>query len=299
MRCVLALKRTAVSAGGQALARRATRRMHAAHHEHRRSLADVRAALRAAGVRFREVYPHRLGPAGRRAIAHADLVVSLGGDGTFLAASHHVGRGLMLGVNSAPRDSVGHFCGTDRRGFPEILARILEGRAGPTLLARLEVVVDGRVWQSRVLNDVLVCHESPAATTRYEIATGSRREVHRSSGIWIATAAGSTAAIRSVGGRTLTAGSRRLQYLVRELYREPGRRYRLSRGFLPEGRELTVVSRMPQGRLYADGARLARRFPFGSRAVFRLSEKSLRLVPPPRRARVGILALPLLLSTLR
>jgi NAD+ kinase len=166
MRCVLVLKRTAVTAGGKTLARRATGRMRAAHDEHRRSLADVRATLRAAGVRFREVHPHRVDPAGRRVTAEADLVVSLGGDGTLLAASHHVGRGLLLGVNSAPRDSVGHFCGADRRTFPEVLARILEGKARPTLLARLEVVIDGRVWQSRILNDVLVCHESPAATTR-------------------------------------------------------------------------------------------------------------------------------------
>jgi len=278
MRCVLALKRTALAAVSASLARRATRRMRLAHDEHRRSLADVRAALRAAGVRFREVYPHRLGPAGRRAIAQADLVVSLGGDGTLLAASHHVGQGLMLGVNSAPRDSVGHFCGTDRRGFPEVLARILEGRAGPTLLARLEVVVDGRVWQSHVLNDVLVCHESPAATTRYEVATGSRREVHRSSGLWIATPSGSTAAIRSSGGRVLPPRSRRLQYRVRELYREPGRSYRLTGSVLPEGRALTVVSRMPEGRLYADGARVWRRFTFGSRAVFRVAAEPLRLV---------------------
>ena len=130
------------------------------------------------------------------------------------------------------------------------------GRARPTLLARLEVVIDGRVWQSRVLNDVLVCHESPAATTRYEITTDAGREVHRSSGIWIATPAGSTAAIRSAGGRALPAGSRRLQYRVRELYREPGRSYRLTGAVLAEGQAIAVVSRMPEGRLYADGARL-------------------------------------------
>jgi NAD+ kinase len=284
MRCVLALKRTAVTAGGETLARRVTRRMQSAHDEHQRSLADVRAALQAAGVRVVEVHPYRLGDAGRRAIARADLVVSLGGDGTLLATSHHVGRGLMLGVNSAPRDSVGHFCGTDRRGFPEVLASILRGKARPTLLARLEVVVDGRVWQSRILNDVLVCHESPAATTRYEIATSARREVQRSSGIWIATPSGSTAAIRSAGGRVLPASSRRLQYRVRELYREPGRSYRLTGAVLAEGQAIAVVSRMPEGRLYADGARLQQRFTFGSRAVFRLGDEPLRLVRAARGA---------------
>jgi NAD+ kinase len=202
----------------------------------------------------------------------------VGGDGTLLAASHHVGAGVVLGVNSAPRDSVGHFCATDRRGFPAVLRRLIAGTLRPHAVSRLQVALDGRVWQGRILNDVLVCHESPAATTRYEIGARGRREVHRSSGLWVATAAGSTAAVRSAGGRVLPLRSRRLQFRVRELYREPGRAYRLTRGILSSD-TLTVISRMPEGRLYADGARLTRRFPFGMRASFRIGDEPLRLVP--------------------
>src|ERR1019366_7356859 len=39
-----------------------------------------------------------------------DLVVTVGGDGTLLAASHGIGPGIgLLGVNSAPSHSLGFF----------------------------------------------------------------------------------------------------------------------------------------------------------------------------------------------
>ena len=39
-----------------------------------------------------------------------DLVVTIGGDGTLLAASHAIGDTPILGINSAPDFSVGFFC---------------------------------------------------------------------------------------------------------------------------------------------------------------------------------------------
>ena len=56
---------------------------------------------------------------------------------------------------------------------------------------------------------------TPAAMTSYTLDIGSVSEPQRSSGLWIATAAGSTAAIRAAGGCILPLRSRKLQYLVR------------------------------------------------------------------------------------
>jgi hypothetical protein len=67
---------------------------------------------------------------------------------------------------------------------------------------------------------------------------------------------------------------------VRELYREPGRRYRLTHGFVPLAGALVVESRMPEGRLYLDGWRSQHPFPFGSRAVFRTAAEDLLIVLP-------------------
>ena len=283
MRVVLAIKRTALAAGGRTarLARSrqgAARALVHAHDAHERTLLAVREALKERGLRFSEAEVGLEGARFRRLLGAADLVVPVGGDGTVLAAARVTRGATVLAVNSAPGDSVGHFCASDAKGFPSLLDAVLAGRRHPRRLARLEVELPGRVLPERALNDVLVAHSCPAATTRYALRVGARSEVHRSSGIWIATAAGSTAGLGSAGGRAMSLRSRALQYRVRELYREPGRRYRLTHGFVAPGRSLEVVSRMPEGRLYLDGWRAEHPFPFGTRAVFRTAAEDLRII---------------------
>jgi NAD+ kinase len=285
-RIVLVVKRTVFARGGAAarMARRGdptARRLHGADREHGRTLAAVRQALRERGLRAEEMAADELPARGGR-LARADLVISIGGDGTLLAASHYVATGALLGVNSAPGDSIGHFCSTRRAVFAATLDAVLEGRLRPVELARLALRIDGRLLREPALNDVLVAHPVPAATTRYRLTVGRRTEEHRSSGLWISTAAGSTAGIRSAGGRVMPRGSRRLQYLVRELLREPGRRYRLARGFVAPPAGLTASSKMPEGRFWIDGARTVYPFPFGARLYVDTSAPPLRLFPPVR-----------------
>jgi NAD+ kinase len=261
-------------------------RIRDAHAEHERTLGAVREALRRNVPAWTEVAAHSLDAGALRRLRRADVVLSVGGDGTFLAAAHGVAGGVLIGVNSAPRDSVGHFCCSDRRTLPFVLDEVLSGRLPPTRLARLEATLDGRRLET-ALNDVLVANASPAATSRYVVAAEGAAEEHRSSGVWIATPAGSTAGIRSSGGRRLPLGSRRLQFRVRELYRETGRRYRLTQGLISPDHELRVSSRMVEGRVWVDGGRWEHRFPFGSRLVVRTAHSALRIVLPSRLRRPG------------
>jgi NAD+ kinase len=281
-RIVLVVKRTVLARGGAAarMARRGdptARRLYGAHREHERTLDAVRGALRERGLAASEIPGDPLDASARRLLGRADLVVTIGGDGTLLAASHHVTTGAVLGVNSAPGDSIGHFCCTRRALFLATLDAILAGRLRPVALARLALRIDGRRLREPALNDVLVAHPIPAATTRYALTVGGRTEEHRSSGLWISTAAGSTAGIRSAGGQVMPRGSRRLQYLVRELLREPGRRYRLEHGFVTPPAGLTVSSKMQEGRLWVDGARTVYPFPFGARLSVTTSAPPLRI----------------------
>lgn len=283
-RCVLVVKTTAFAQGGRAarLARRGdatARRLLPAHTEHERTLDVVRRALQSHGFPFDEVRPERLA-AEHRLLARADLVVTVGGDGTVLAASHYVTSGVLLGVNSAPADSIGHFCTARRSDIGQCLDDVLAGKRPAARLTRLRLALDGRPVREPALNDLLFAHACPAATTRYVLTVGGDTEEHRSSGIWVATAAGSTAGIHSAGGRVLPLGSRRFQYLVRELYREPGRSYGLPRGMIAPGESLQVASKMREARIYVDGARLSYPFPFGTRAVIRIAEEPLRIVLP-------------------
>lgn len=285
MRCVLAIKRTAMAAGGRpaSLARRGGafgRPLIAADVEHERTVATVRESLRARSVDFTEVVPDRATAPQLSSVGAADLVLSIGGDGTFLSTSHYVSSGAILGVNSAPKDSVGHFCAARRVDVGRFLDEILAGRLRPVRLLRLQLELDGRRVAAPVLNDVLVVHSCPAATTRYLLRVGGRSEKHRSSGLWVSTPAGSSAGIRSAGGRLMPAGSRRFQYRVRELYREPGRSYRLAAGFVLGDDVLEVTSAMSDGRIFVDGSRSEIAFPFGTTARVRRSPDDLRFFIP-------------------
>lgn len=218
----------------------------------------------------------------RRAIARARFVMSVGGDGTLLAASHWVTGAALLGVNSAPKSSVGYLTSTRRATLARDLGRIARGEMLPLPVARIEVELEGRTLPP-ALNDVLLAHEQPAATSRYRLHLGRRAEDHRSSGLWVSSPAGSTAGIRSAGGTPMPLDARRLQFRARELYRVRDRDAKLEAGFVEEGQGLVVESAMEAGWLYIDGSRLPFRFPFGARATFRVAERPLLLFANPER----------------
>lgn len=279
---MLVIKETALSQSNRAarFARKGdatARRLIGAHSEHRKTVEAVRNALARRKIDFTEATPSRLNSSIRRKLAAADLVITIGGDGTALGTSHYVTNGALLGVNSAPGDSIGHFCFAQRKDFSIKLDQMIRARLRPVKLARLAVSLDEKPVAELALNDVLITHECPAATTRYIIEIADRAEEHRSSGVWISTAAGSTAGIRSAGGRALPLRSRRIQHVVRELYRERGRSYDLIQGIHSSGAVINVASKMPEGRLYIDGARTVYRFPFGTRAEVKLAPLDLRI----------------------
>jgi NAD+ kinase len=281
-RCLVIIKQTALAQGGRAadFAKQGdatAKRLFHADAEHGRTAAEVRRVLKRFKISFLETTLAKLNAALKRQLAEADLVITIGGDGTLLNASHYVTDALMMGVNSAPGDSVGHFCAVKRENFAARLEAVLDLKWQPIEVARLQITLDKKTLRELALNDVLIAHYCPAATTRYLLTVGEVEEEHRSSGIWVATAAGSTAGIGSAGGRRMPLHSRHLQYLVRELYREPGREYELARGLLPPESPLTIASKMPDGRLYIDGARTAYLFPFGARAQIAIAAQSLKL----------------------
>jgi NAD+ kinase len=275
--CLVIIKQTALAQGGRAatFARKGdgtAERLLRADGEHKHAVDATRRALKSRKIAFAESSIVPFNAALKRQLASADLVVSVGGDGTLLRASQFVRGGMVIGVNSAPGDSVGRFCTANRENFDERLDAILTLKWRPVELARLRVTLDGKTLPELALNDVLVAHYSPAATTRYLIEVGDQVEEHRSS-----TAAGSTAGIGSAGGRRMSLRSRHIQFLARELYREPDREYKLTRGLAPSESGVTIASKMPDGRIYIDGARAQYPFPFGARAHIEIAQESLKL----------------------
>jgi NAD+ kinase len=243
------------------------RRMRPGHVDHMETIEEVRRALADLGAEaVWHDRPHHFRVDGR-----CDLVVTVGGDGTLLGASHGIGRGIpLLGVNSSPQYSIGFFCAAQKGTARETIAKALDGSLERVELTRMRVELNGRPLHDRVLNEALFCHSSPAATSRYILrllggapaAAGPldarviAEEEHKSSGLWVGPAAGSTAAQRSAGGRVLPLDSPDLQYVAREPYRPPSGLLRMTLGLVAPDQTLHVRSRMRQARVFLDGEHL-------------------------------------------
>ena len=254
-------------------------RLRSSHEAHEETVQEVERALDALGADV----VFRGGPRGRIP-SRVELVVTIGGDGTLLAASHQVGSGIpLLGINSAPDHSIGFFCGGRKGTVQTTLRRALKGALPGSELTRMRVDLNGKILHARVLNEALFCHASPAATSRYimRVTRGAgehREEEHRSSGMWIGPAAGSTAAQRSAGGKVLPLGSRRIQYVVREAYRPIGKRGPVSVGLIPEDGRLTLRSKIRDGRVFIDGHRIVHAVTIGDVLVLRRSNETVTLL---------------------
>ncbi len=249
-----------------------------ADREHVETLEEARQAVRELGIKG--VFRYR---SDEGLIEGFDLVVTIGGDGTLLWASHRVPPTVpVVAINSAPGHSVGYFCGGKKGRVRETLVDALEGKLRATSLTRMQVARDGVVLHKRVLNDALFCHKSPAATTRYLIRHHEIEEHHKSSGVWIGPAAGSTAAQRSAGGKILPPSSRRLQYVVREPYVPPEGAYALTRGLVGPHESLALYSQIREGQVFLDGPHVVHEVPMGSELVFSRSDEPLTLLAFPR-----------------
>jgi NAD+ kinase len=255
------------------------RRWQPAHDDHKGTLALVQRTLAKLGAEVWTVH----GAGGRFDSKGVSLVVTVGGDGTLLAASHNIGDTPLLGVNSAPKHSIGYFCAAQRNNVAELLEGALAGRVRPVELTRMSVMVDGRQASTRVLNEALFCHAIPAATSRYIVRFGRRREEQRSSGVWIGTAAGSTGALHSAGGKIRALTSKALQAVVREPYYGSGPAFRLQRLDIPELASLEIQSKMQDACLFLDGPFKRVRVALGETMTFSASPEPLRVLGIKRR----------------
>ena len=228
-------------------------RLQVEHDEHYRTLDKLRACLKQHQLSFHEIGRDDKWPD----ITGVDAVVSVGGDGTLLSASHHMPKGgQLIGVRSSEA-SVGYLCAAGIEGLPDLTTRLATGTMTWLPTARLGVKViraDGTEEESEpVLNDILYTNSHPAATTRYGIQWQKNYEEQRSSGIWFATAAGSTAGIKAAGGEQVPIGSHLYQFRVRELYHPPGQQLKVQGGFFRAGDNLRVINHNESALIALDG----------------------------------------------
>ncbi|TVR11091.1 MAG: hypothetical protein EA401_11690 [Planctomycetota bacterium] len=273
----------------------------AAHRQHHSTVDQVRSAI---GKHL--VHECWVGDCTPEDIAGADCIVSVGGDGTVFGihAWMHPGQRL-LAVNSDPRHSVGHFTRCSVAQVQPTLDAYHKGREQLEHFPRLQVTIHGPDGQVSgqgpypIINDCLFTNKNPAAMTRYQISEDQEAsELHNSSGVWIATAAGATAAIASAGfHHSCHPCQPALLYQVREPFhtrvsrdrvqRSDGNNaddLRLTRGVQMPPHCLRLTAAAPGMRLYLDGAHSTIPVGAGHSAVFAPYAEALTCLLPVVKA---------------
>lgn len=243
------------------------------HENHFWSLSHIETVLKKRKLRFTKVCR-----GSSLDYSRYDLIITVGGDGTFLEAARHIEDGIILGINSDPLWSVGRFCSGNPRNFEVLLDKILAGKAAVKKINRLSLSFSDDVPSMNVLNDILVCHRNPAAMSRYYLTVGRVREEQRSSGVWIATAAGSSGGLHSAGGKLLPLEDKKFQYKPRELYYGKDTHYHLKGGILNPNRKMTLTSLMLEGVVFVDGSHVCLPFPFGAKIFVSRSANPLKVI---------------------
>jgi NAD+ kinase len=259
--------------GGKANLKNEMRRFIKAHEEHYSALKEVERILRKYGIKYDK---HSRG--GKVNFVHYDLIITVGGDGTFLEAARKIKDQAIIGVNSAPSYSVGQLCGGHVNNFDRIIRRLTQWKCQLTLWQRLRLDLEGHIRPVDCVNDILVCHSNPAAMSRYYLQIGKVKEEQRSSGLWIAAPAGSSGAIRSAGGKQLDILAKLIQYRPRELYCGFKRHYRHTGGILKTYQKLSVTSLMRNGMIFVDGTHMKYHFPFNAKLTVSLSPYPLKVI---------------------
>ena len=208
-----------------------------------------------------------------------DLIVPVGGDGTFLRAAHFIGSQIIFGVNSDVRDKEGFFMKSSRKDFEAKFRRIMKGKFKIKKLQRLEACINNKKIDALALNEFFIGPRKSYHAAKYTINIGNKKERQKSSGILITTATGSYAWAKSCSNRTMPLNSKSFQFVVREPYQgKVFKNYKLKYGKLRRNQKITVISEMLDGVIVADSVGKEHKFKNKDAATIKISDRHLNAI---------------------
>lgn len=146
-----------------------------------------------------------------------DIVISLGGDGTALSASHYLEDKPLLAVNLNPKKSEGALTTISFAELEKKLGEI-KREIKTENLERIEVFINNKKLDMLALNDVFIANEKAYLMSRYKLRFNDEEEEQKSSGLIFSTGTGSTAWFKSAGGVPFSAQSKHIKMIAREPY---------------------------------------------------------------------------------
>lgn len=244
--------------------------------EQKSTLAKVKNALKRRKINYRLASRDKLK---KPEFQGKDLILAVGGDGTFLRAAHFITNQILFGVNSDVKNKEGFFMKANKKNFEEKLEKIIKGKAKVRKLPRMEAYISNKKIETLALNEFFIGARKSYHAAKYIIEVGSKKERQKSSGILITTPTGSYAWAKSCCNRTLPLNSKNCQFVVREPYEgKVFKNYKLKYGILKRNEKIAVVSEMLDGILVADSVSTEYNFKNGSRAIVKLSDKLLNVI---------------------
>ena len=210
------------------------------------------------------------------------LVIALGGDGTFLRASHFIRDNTpLLGVNTDVENKEGFYMGCSRYDFEKKLSFFQGGKYTIRKLQRLEASINKKKTEELALNEYYIGSNKGYIASRYMLKVNSVKERQKSSGIIFATPTGLNAWAKAIGVNYSIDGNQ-FVYAVREAYE--GKllgSYKLKSGVLDKNSEIKIRTEINGSILIADS--VGREYPvnYGDHISIRISDKFLSAVDFP------------------
>lgn len=202
------------------------------------TLAVLRSFLKKKSILSRVISPLEVHPG---MVQGRNLIIILGGDGTFLKVAQHVlDTTPFLCVNTNLQQTEGFFSKTSMSTLEKKLGQILQGRLRTICIARLSATINGKAIEP-CINEYFIGQKKPYDVSYYELQVKGKKEQQKSSGILVSTPAGSTAWTRGAGGKVLQLHHKQFQFVVREPYMGRLTKTQVHQGILKQREKLLIV----------------------------------------------------------
>ncbi|MFH1072657.1 MAG: NAD(+)/NADH kinase [Nanoarchaeota archaeon] len=195
------------------------------------------------------------------------LVIAVGGDGTFIDASHSIRDSTPLfGINSTPWKSAGFFCYGTADEFPSALDNLES--VPKTVLSRMHAVKDGIPLEIPILNEVMFRHLH-LGSSWWTVKDNGKETLYKYPYLFmVSTPAGMTGGMWGIEGEVLPLDSGLLEY-----------RFVGLRGMPSQYTDrLEISSRTHRGLFQIDGYHIRQEFPYGSKLILSLDAQPLTVI---------------------
>lgn len=244
--------------------------------EHERTLNKVKSTLKKHSIKFTMKERTKVN---ENILKNRDLVLVVGGDGTFLRAANSIkGNQLLFGINSDIHRKEGFYMQANRFDFDSKFEKVLGGAFKIRKYPRLEAFVDGKKLHHLALNEFYIGHKNSYDLSRYFLTIGIKRAYHKSSGLLVSTSSGSYGWVKHAGGKKMPITSKKIQFVAREAYEGNLFKMEMVKGILEEGQKITVESASHHNIIVPDSLEKEHKLKQGQKVEIRMSKNFLHSI---------------------